>query len=144
MWDLPGPGIEPMSPELAGRFLTTAPPGKSHKFSFLLINFYWSIVDLQCYVSFCCTAKWIRFGFFLHLYWSVIAIQCCVSFCCISESAICIHISSYALPLEPPSHPPYPTPLGGRKAPSWFPVLCSCFPLAIYFSFGSVYMQSDI
>jgi len=23
MWDLPGPGIEPMSPSLAGRFLTT-------------------------------------------------------------------------------------------------------------------------
>ena len=26
--DLPGPGIEPVSPALAG-FLTTAPPGKS-------------------------------------------------------------------------------------------------------------------
>ena len=30
MWDLPGPGIEPVSPGLAGRFLTTAPPGKSY------------------------------------------------------------------------------------------------------------------
>ena len=29
MWDLPGPGIEPVSPALAGGFLTTAPPGKS-------------------------------------------------------------------------------------------------------------------
>ena len=29
MWDLPGPGIEPVSPTLAGGFLTTAPPGKS-------------------------------------------------------------------------------------------------------------------
>ena len=29
MWDLPGSGIEPMSPVLAGRFLTTAPAGKS-------------------------------------------------------------------------------------------------------------------
>ena len=29
MWDLPGPGIEPLSPALAGGFLTTAPPGKS-------------------------------------------------------------------------------------------------------------------
>ena len=29
MWDLPGPGIEPASPALAGGFLTTAPPGKS-------------------------------------------------------------------------------------------------------------------
>ena len=28
MWDLPRPGIEPVSPALAGRFLTTAPPGK--------------------------------------------------------------------------------------------------------------------
>ena len=28
MWDLPGPGLEPMSPALAGGFLTTAPPGK--------------------------------------------------------------------------------------------------------------------
>ena len=29
MWDLPGPGIKPVSSALAGRFLTTAPPGKS-------------------------------------------------------------------------------------------------------------------
>ena len=28
MWDLPGPGLEPVSPALAGGFLTTAPPGK--------------------------------------------------------------------------------------------------------------------
>ena len=29
MWNLPGPGIKPMSPALAGRFLTSGPPGKS-------------------------------------------------------------------------------------------------------------------
>ena len=28
MWDLPGHGLEPTSPALAGGFLTTAPPGK--------------------------------------------------------------------------------------------------------------------
>ena len=28
MWDLPGPGLEPLSPALADGFLTTAPPGK--------------------------------------------------------------------------------------------------------------------
>ena len=28
MWDLPGPGVEPSSPTLAGRFFTTEPPGK--------------------------------------------------------------------------------------------------------------------
>ena len=27
MWDLPRPGLEPMSPALAGRFSTTVPPG---------------------------------------------------------------------------------------------------------------------
>ena len=28
MWDLPRPGLEPVSPALAGRFSTTAPSGK--------------------------------------------------------------------------------------------------------------------
>ena len=28
MRDLPGPGLEPMCPAMAGGFLTTAPPGK--------------------------------------------------------------------------------------------------------------------
>ena len=31
MWDLPRPGLKPMSPALAGGFLTTAPPGKSQE-----------------------------------------------------------------------------------------------------------------
>ena len=58
-----------------------------------------------------------------------------------SESVICIHISPYLLPLASPAHPPYPTPLGGRKHRADLPVLCGCFPLAIYFTFGSVYMS---
>ena len=36
MWDLPRPGLEPTSPALAGRFSTTAPPGKPPKTHFLL------------------------------------------------------------------------------------------------------------
>ena len=36
MWDLPGPGLEPVSPALAGRFLTTLPPGKSPPAEFLM------------------------------------------------------------------------------------------------------------
>ena len=28
IWDLPRPGLEPVSPALAGRLSTTAPPGK--------------------------------------------------------------------------------------------------------------------
>ena len=34
MRNLPGPGIEPMSPELAGEFLATGPPRKP-------LNFFW-------------------------------------------------------------------------------------------------------
>ena len=36
MSDLPGPGLEPMSPTLTGGFLTTGPPGKS-KMNIILI-----------------------------------------------------------------------------------------------------------
>ena len=32
MWDLPRPGLEPVSPALAGRFSTTAPPRKPESF----------------------------------------------------------------------------------------------------------------
>ena len=35
MWDLPRPGLEPVSPALAGRLPTTAPPGKP------LISFFY-------------------------------------------------------------------------------------------------------
>ena len=35
MWDLPRPGLEPVSPALAGGFLTTMPPGKPSPHHFL-------------------------------------------------------------------------------------------------------------
>ena len=38
MWDLPRPGLEPVSPALAGRFSTTAPPGKGSLFN----KWHWS------------------------------------------------------------------------------------------------------
>ena len=37
MWNLPGPGIEPMFPALAGRFLNPGPPGKSRTLSLWLL-----------------------------------------------------------------------------------------------------------
>ena len=48
MWDLPGPGLEPVSPALAGGFLTTAPPGKplAHLFSTLHIKILSLLQDL--------------------------------------------------------------------------------------------------
>ena len=62
MWDLPRPGLEPVSPALAGRFSITAPPGKPLDFSdpfssqilsfcfigFLLVflSWIWPLIDL--------------------------------------------------------------------------------------------------
>ena len=40
MWDLPGPGLELVSPALAGGFLTTAPPGKPKCVLFLIFKFH--------------------------------------------------------------------------------------------------------
>ena len=34
MWNIPGPGLEPVSPALAGGFLTTVPAGKPQFFFF--------------------------------------------------------------------------------------------------------------
>ena len=42
MWDLPGPGLEPVSPALAGGFLTTAPPGK-----FLFVTFDYEVLVFE-------------------------------------------------------------------------------------------------
>ena len=38
MWDLPRPGLEPVSPASAGRFPTTAPPGKPRIVYFKWMN----------------------------------------------------------------------------------------------------------
>ena len=51
MWDLPRPGLEPVFPALAGRFSTTAPPGKP-KSSFVKWTHY--ILKLgQCVFADC-------------------------------------------------------------------------------------------
>ena len=38
MWDLPRPGLKPMSPASAGRFLTTVPPAKPPTLIYLNLN----------------------------------------------------------------------------------------------------------
>ena len=47
MWDLPRPGLEPMCPALAGRFSTTAPPGKPP----LSLLFLMSCLKLFCQIQ---------------------------------------------------------------------------------------------
>ena len=75
------------------------------------------------WIFFFLIVEWfIYFMYFLYLYWSIIALQWCVCFCCTTNwiSDMYTYIP-HPLPLEPPSHPPYPTSLGGHKAPSWSP-----------------------
>ena len=47
MWDLPGPGLEPMSLALAGGFLTTAPPGKPDQL-YIFLTFFFSGCHRVC------------------------------------------------------------------------------------------------
>ena len=51
MWDLPRPGLEPVSLALAGRFLTTAPPGKPINLYFLMANDVEHLNVLICQLS---------------------------------------------------------------------------------------------
>ena len=70
-------------------------------------------------------------------YWNTIALDCCVSFHCVTWIS---HMYKYSLNLESPSHlhPPFEATTELRAE---FPVLCSSFLLAIYFTHGSVYMS---
>ena len=47
MWDLPGPGLKPVSPALAGGFLTTVPPGKPQEGPYLMSNPYLQVAFLS-------------------------------------------------------------------------------------------------
>ena len=79
-WDLPRPGPEPVSPELAGGLSTTVPPGKPD-FSFLLGI---------CFIG-------------IKLHYNVVLVSA-VQW---SESTIYIYL--YPLPLGPPSSLPPPS-----------------------------------
>ena len=49
MWDLPRPGLEPVSPALAGGLSTTAPPGKPKIPFFFLIY----LLEYNCFTMVC-------------------------------------------------------------------------------------------
>ena len=57
MWDLCGPGLEPVSPPLAGGFLTTVPPGKPLFVSFS--NSFISVLQFSEYRSFASLGRFI-------------------------------------------------------------------------------------
>ena len=63
MWGLPGPGIRPVSPVLAGGLLTTVPPGTSEQFS---PNKPAECLGMDCSTSTGCPAKIVRSGFLGH------------------------------------------------------------------------------
>ena len=62
MWDLPGPGLEPVSPASAGGFLTTAPPGKPLRYSFFFF------LQLGFFCLFVC---------FIYLFLAVLGLRFC-------------------------------------------------------------------
>ena len=89
MWDLPRPGLQPVAPALAGRFSTTAPPGKPF-FNFLnmffthSLNSYnscvkvfakfnlWAALELlsiMCFSVFFSPWVWVIFSLYLQALW---------------------------------------------------------------------------
>ena len=67
VWDLPGPGLKPVSPALAGRFSTTAPPGKPRP-SFLMQELDFKFSSRHCFI---CISHILIFLFYSHLFLSV-------------------------------------------------------------------------
>ena len=130
MWDLPRPGLEPVSPALAGTFSTTVPPGKPWGF-FCRFFSYLVFPTYRSSFSICCRAGLVVLNFFFFFYLfgrSLFFLTSFLEYNCFTMVCqfllynkvnqlyiyICSHISS--LLHLPPSHPPYPSPLGGHKA----------------------------
>ena len=63
MWDLTGPGLEPVSPALAGGFLTTAPPGKPSPRVFCLFVCFVFLKIFKIFILFIIIYFWLRWVF---------------------------------------------------------------------------------
>ena len=86
-------------------------------------------------------SSFLFFFFFNHVFWSIIALQWCISFCFITKW---ISYTYTYIPISPPSCISL-TPSLSHPSRWWQNTelisLCGCFPLASYFTFGSVYMS---
>ena len=74
MWDPPRPGLEPVSPALAGRLSTTAPPGKPYILFHILFHYGLS-QDMEysslCYTVGPCCLSILFYFFFLFFQFSL-------------------------------------------------------------------------
>ena len=79
MWNLPGPGIEPISSALAGGFLTTGPPGKSRTFILKKTSYILNkLKDTQCLNFFFLKAE---LNIYTQMYVYPLVTQSCRTFC---------------------------------------------------------------
>ena len=90
MWGLPRPGLEPVSPALQADSQPLRHQGSP------ILFFLTSLLQYNCFTMLC---------YFLL----------CNK---VNQLYLCIYPHISSLLHLPPSHPPYPTPLGGHKAPS--------------------------
>ena len=72
MWDPPRPGLEPVFPALAGRFSTTAPPGKPW------IRISWCVVLLSTFSCACCHVYFSFVKMSVHILFSFLKLSCLV------------------------------------------------------------------
>ena len=132
-------------------------------FIFKIFILYWSIVDLQCCVTAEVDSKVIQFYIYIYLFFfkffshlgyyriyffntSLLEYNCFTVLCQfllynkVNQPYAYIYPHIPALLSLPPT-PPIPPLQVVAKHQADLPVLCGCFPLAVYFTFGSIYMS---
>ena len=92
----------------------------------------------------------VKFLIFFHCLTSLLEYKCFTAVCQFRSTTKRISHTYTHVPISPPSHislpPTLPIPplQAVTKHRADLPVLCGCFPLAIYFMFGSVYMSMPL
>ena len=112
MWDLPRPGLKPVSPALAGRLSTTVPPGKPFIYflsHFLLRKFAYILLGLEYMHTF--ETCFNRFLVSLNIHQNIV-FNGCIVICVILPSFILFFLSSYGAQSQSPhdSHLPFVFP----------------------------------